>query len=723
MMQAHSAVSESTPAGGEALQNSSCSFRIGCDIGGTFTDLVLLNQSTGEITIGKCLSTRQDPSDGLMAGLHQLQAEVGEYFPLLAQIAHATTLVANTVIERKGARCALLCTKGFRDVLEVRRHVRVTTYELWSDPPEPLVPRHLRLPVNERTLANGTIARAVDPDEIHRIAAILQQEKVESVAIAFLHSYRNSTNERQVKHLLAEILPGVPITTSAAVLPQIKEFERTCTTAVNAYVRPLAQSYLTGLEARLRASGIAAPVHIMLSNGGTASLHTAIEFPIRLIESGPVAGAKAAQHYREICSLGDVLAFDMGGTTAKACLIQAGEIPITEELEVARSQRFTKSSGYPIAVPGAHLIEIGAGGGSIAALNSLGLIQVGPESASSEPGPACYSRGGARPTVTDADLILGYLNSTYFAGGALTLDPELACFAIASDIGEPVQTNVLACAWSIHDVVNETMATAIRMHMAERGGRLDDVTLIAFGGAGPVHAYNLASKLGISRLLVPQRAGVLSAVGLVTSAPAFDIVRSIRVPLSEFARIEVEAEFRTMEADIDRMLREVDPDGGISFVRSADIGYIGQGYQVTVPANELTADTLWHSFSEIYRAKYGYFYDDVPAEVANLRVNGRMRGVDHLVKFAPPRGQQNDGPCGKASRLAYSCASAAMVPFTVYNRTQLTPEASIAGPAIIEEPSSTTIVDAGASLTVDQHGSLVITVSSKSADTPQETPR
>lgn len=718
MMWGHSAVPEPVA---EGVIQGGPTFRVGCDIGGTFTDLVLLNQSTGEIAIGKCLSTHQNPADGLMAGLHQLEAEAGRYFGSLARIAHATTLVANTVIERKGARCALLCTAGFRDVLEVRRHVRVTTYELWSDPPEPLVPRHLRLPVNERSLANGTIVRAVDPDEIRSIAEILRQEEVESVAIAFLHAYCNPANERAAERLLAELLPGVPITTSASVLPQIREFERTCTTVVNAYVRPLVQSYLTGLGARLQASGIGAPVHIMLSNGGTASVQTAIEFPVRLVESGPVAGAKAAQHHREACGLGDVLAFDMGGTTAKACLIQDGEIPVTEELEVARSQRFTKSSGYPIAVPGAHLIEIGAGGGSIASVNTLGLIQVGPESAGSEPGPACYARGGMRPTVTDADLILGYLNSAYFAGGALMLNPDLAHAAIAADIARLVQADVQACAWSIHDVVNETMAAAIRMHMAERGGRLDDVTLIAFGGAGPVHAYNLASKLGISRLLVPECAGVLSAVGLVISAPAYDVVRSARKPLSTFAKTETEAEFRAMEADIERLLRAVDPEHAVSFVRSCDVGYIGQGYQVTVPADELTADALWHRFSETYREKYGYFYDDVPAEVASLRVSGRIDDPGHQLALAAPRAQPGDRSCRKVSRPAYSAASRAMIPFMVYDRAQLAPDASIVGPAIIEEPSSTTIVDVGGTLTVDQHGSLIIAVGSRFAAVSRET--
>ncbi len=707
---------------GTAAPRNSGACRVGCDIGGTFTDLVLLDETTGEIIVGKYLSTHRDPSESLVSGLHALQAEAGDYFRSITRIAHATTLVANTVIERKGARCALLCTKGFRDVLEVRRHVRVTTYELWSDPPAPLVPRHLRLPVDERTLADGTVLRLVQREEIARIAEILKQEKVETVAIAFLHSYRNPSNEIAVQRLLSEFLPGVPVTTSAAVLPQIKEYERTCTTVVNAYVRPMVQNYLTALDERLRKSGIAAPVHIMLSNGGTGSVRTASEFPIRLIESGPVAGAKAAQYYRNLCGLDDVLAFDMGGTTAKACLIHAGEIPITEELEVARSQRFTKSSGYPIAVPGAHLIEIGAGGGSIAGVSPLGLVQVGPESASSEPGPACYGRGGTQPTVTDADLVLGYLNSAYFAGGALLLDTERAERAIRTGLAERLQRDILASAWSIHDVVNETMASAIRMHLAERGGRLDGVTLIAFGGAGPVHAYNLAVKLGIPRLLVPQRAGVLSAVGLVIAPPAHDIVRSLRMPLADFRPGEVEQAYREMESEIERALREAEPEGQVQFVRSADIGYIGQGYQVVIPADELIAEALWRKFSDVYRQKYGYFYDDVPAEVASLRVNGRMSSVQLEISHAHCAGPAA-GKGDTARRSAYSRSAAAMIPFAVYDRALLAPGMAITGPAIVEEASSTTIVDAGGSLVVDQYGSLAITVGSPRNPASQEIAR
>jgi len=692
------------------------SYRVGCDIGGTFTDFVLFNETTGEVIIEKCLSTPKDPSNGLMAGLNKLKDRANDYFEGITQIAHASTLVANAIIERKGARCALLCTKGFRDVLEVRRHVRVTTYELWSDPPEPLVPRFLRLPVDERTYSDGAVAKPVDSDEIKSIAQMLRDEGVESVAIAFLHSYVNPTNERTAQRLLEAHLPGIPITISADVLPQIKEYERTSTTVINAYVRPIVEKYLTNLTSRLERSGISAPMHIMLSNGGVASPHTAQQFPIRLIESGPVAGAKVVQHYRNLCGLEDVLAFDMGGTTAKACLIQNGEIPITNELEVARSQRFTKSSGYPIAVPGAHLIEIGAGGGSIAEVNALGLVQVGPESAASEPGPACYGRGGTRPTVTDADLVLGYLNPGYFAGGSMALERERSEEAIFSHIGEKVRRDLINSAWSIHDVINETMSSAVRMHMTERGGLLDRVSLVAFGGAGPVHAYNLAVKLGIKQLVVPLRAGVLSAAGLIIAPPAYDVVRTFRTNLDSLSQVTIEDAYQAIEAEIEAVLRKVEPSGQISFTRSADIGYIGQGYQVTISTDDLQGkawtNALWEKFADTYRAKYGYFYDDIPTELVNLRVNGTMHGAQFRPRPIAAAGGRIDD-CLKGTRQAYSPTQAEMIQFRVYERERLEPGMIFAGPAIVEEVSSTTVVDAGGTIRVDDHGSLVIAVSNR----------
>ncbi|MBI4182383.1 MAG: hydantoinase/oxoprolinase family protein [Proteobacteria bacterium] len=382
-------------------------YRVGCDIGGTFTDFVLLDETTGEISIDKRLTTPADPSVGMLEGLVGLAKGHPDYVRQTRRVAHATTLVANAVIERKGARTALLCTRGFRDVLELRRHVRVTTYELWTDPPEPLVARPLRLPVSERTYSDGTILKPVDRREIEEVAALLKRESVASVAIAFLHSYVNPHNELECARLLAGLAPGIAITTSASVLPQIKEYERASTTVINAYVKPATRRYLGSLERRLAGAGFSAPLSIMLSNGGVASAETAADFPIRLIESGPVAGAIVGQHYARLLGLSDVLSFDMGGTTAKACLIRDGAMPITDELEVARSKRFTKSSGFPVAAPAVDMIEIGAGGGSIAAVNALGLLQVGPESAGADPGPVCDLGGGTAPTVSDADLVVG----------------------------------------------------------------------------------------------------------------------------------------------------------------------------------------------------------------------------------------------------------------------------------------------------------------------------
>lgn len=689
-------------------------FIVGCDIGGTFTDLVLLDETTGRIFIKKNVATPADPSIGVLEGLRELRQGVYGYVSNTRRIAHATTLVANAVIERKGARCALLCTRGFRDVLEVRRHVRVTTYELWVDPPEPLVPRFLRVPVTERTYSDGQILVKVDPEEVERIAQFLVAEEVESVAIAFLHSYVIPSNEEAVRALLERFAPEIAVSLSSAVLPQIKEFERTCTTVINAYVKPLAQRYLQKLDRELARAGFTAPLHIMLGNGGLASTRIAGEVPVRLIESGPAAGAIVGQHYAQLMGLPEVVSFDMGGTTAKACLIRNGTLPITSELEVARSKRFTKSSGFPVAVPAVHLIEVGAGGGSIASINALGLIQVGPESAGADPGPICYGFRGERPTVTDADLVLGYLDPEYFLGGSMRLDALGAARGITDYLAAPSGRDVLAAAWTVHDVVNEMMAAAIRMHVAERGGNPAQAVLVAFGGAGPVHAYHLAKKLGTNRVVIPLRAGVLSALGLLIAPPAFDIVRTYKVPLDRFDPAAMEAQFREMEADIRRLLQEVEPYGSVPLSRAADISYIGQGYQVTVPIQELSLpsvqkENIWSWFAEVYREKYGYFYDDVPAEIVNLRVSGCVGGAQLSLGPIDAHGP-NPGKARKGERQAFSPQHHQMVLHTVYDRSCLRPGMVLQGAAIIEEPESTTVVEAGGAVEVDPYGSLVIAI-------------
>ena len=469
------------------------SYRLAVDVGGTFTDFALLNEGSGEIHIAKSLTTPDDPSVGVLTGITAFNQAVAGHVESTKRIAHATTLVANAVIERKGALTAILPPAGFRDVLELRRHVRVTTYELWADPPEPLVPRWLRLPVNERVFSDGTILKEVESSHIAEVAKVLRNEGVTSVAVSFLHSYANAENQRKVVELLETLVPNIAVTRSSEVLPQIKEYERTSTTVVNAYVKPLTQRYLTNLERGLVESVYNAPLNIMLSNGGLGSIKTAADFPIRLIESGPVAGAIVGRELATLLGRSEVLSFDMGGTTAKACLIRNQTLPITDELEVARSKRFTKSSGFPVGVPAANMIEIGAGGGSIARVNQMGVVQVGPESAGADPGPICYGHGGLGATVTDADLGLGYLNPDHFAGGSIALDLAEASAGITEQIAGKQGRTLVEAAWTIHDVINETMATAVRMHVTERGGNPDTATMVAFGGAGPVPACNLAS--------------------------------------------------------------------------------------------------------------------------------------------------------------------------------------------------------------------------------------
>jgi N-methylhydantoinase A len=688
-------------------------FRAGCDIGGTFTDFVLLDEDSGAVHVGKRLTTPEDPSVALLAGFAALEAAAPAYPPQTARLAHATTLVANAVIERKGARTALLCTAGFRDVLELRRYVRVTTYELFADPPEPLVTRALRLPVNERVRADGSVLRPVDPAEIAEIAGRLAEEGVGSVAICFLHAFTNPANEREAARLLAGHLPDLPVSLSSDVLPQIKEFERSSTTVVNAYVKPLTRRYLRRVSAGVREAGFAAPLQIMLSNGGIGSAETAGEFPVRLIESGPVAGAIVARHFGALLGLSEVLSFDMGGTTAKACLIRDGLLPLTDELEVARSRRFTKSSGFPVATPAVNMIEIGAGGGSIAAIGPLGIVQVGPESAGAAPGPVCYGLGGRVPTVTDADLVLGYLDPQRFAGGTMRLDTAAAEAAIARVIGGPLGVDPVAAAWTVHDVVNETMAAAVRMHVTERGGDPSRPVLVAFGGAGPVHVGHLAAKLGIRNVLVPLRAGVLSALGLLLSPAAFDLKRTRKQPLDRLDPAALRADIAAMHGIIAERLAAAAPGAEPRFVVTLEIGYVGQGYQVPVPVaaeepERLAPASLLAAFAAVYRAKYGYYYDDVPAELVNILVVGEAGEAPDIIAALPEAPDVPAIPRGR--RRAWSPRRRELIEFAVFDRDALAPGMTLAGPALIEESSATTVVDCEAAVRVDRFGSLSITL-------------
>jgi N-methylhydantoinase A len=686
-------------------------FRVGCDIGGTFTDFALIETASGDIRTAKRLTAPDDPSRAMLAGLSELARVMPGSAGAAERLAHATTLVANAVIERKGARTALLCTAGFRDVLELRRYVRVTTYEMFADPPTPLVPRRLRLPVDERTRADGSVLRPVDPEEIRRIAATLQAENIESVAICFLHAFTNPANERAAGELLRQLLPGVAISLSSDVLPQIKEYERSSTTVINAYVKPLTVGYLGRLEQGLAREGFAAPLQIMLSNGGIGSSQTAASFPVRLVESGPVAGAVVAQRFARMLALPEVLAYDMGGTTAKACLIRDSVLPLTDEVEVARSRRFTNSSGFPVAVPAVSMIEIGAGGGSIARVNALGIVQVGPDSAGAAPGPACYGLGGAEPTVSDADLMLGYLDPDRFAGGTMRLDRAAAEQTIATKIAKPIGLATAAAAWTIHDVVNESMAAAVRIHVSERGGDPSRPVLVAFGGAGPVHVCNLAAKLRIGRILVPLRAGVLSALGLILAPAAYDIARTWKVPLKGADFRALADEVAAIRRKIAARLAEVEVSAP-TFEVTLGLGYVGQSYHVPVSVDAtrlatLTSDQLLADFAAAYRGKYGHYYDDVPVELVNVHVTGVAGADSHGLPEVAADGADAAAAL-RGTREAYSAVQRDFATFAVYQRDLLRPGMMFDGLALIEEDAATTVVDAGARVTVDRYGSLDI---------------
>src|SRR5689334_6242025 len=470
---------------------SNPSLRVGVDIGGTFTDLILIDDSSGELTVGKVLTTPADPSravaDVISEALQRANAEPAA----VEHVIHGTTLVTNAVIERKGARTALLTTKGFRDAYEIAREHRYDLYDLFLEMPQPLVPRYLRLEVDERVYADGSIARAPDQDAVARLVAELRDKDIEAVAICFMHSYANPAHEQLVGAIVGEIAPGMRVSLSSDVVPEIREYERTSTTVVNVYVQELVETYLNELVQRLKRLGIEGELLLMLSSGGISTVETATRFPLRLLESGPAGGALASAYFGRLAGENDLLAFDMGGTTAKLCVIEDGKPLTSTEFEVDRKYRFKAGSGLPVKTPVVELIEIGAGGGSIARVDSLGLLKVGPDSAGADPGPACYGRGGRQPTVTDADLLLGYLDPGFFLGGRLQLDRPAAEAAIGSKIAEPLGMSSVRAAWGIHQLVNEGMASAARVHAIERGKDPRGLPLFAFGGAGPGHGFGV----------------------------------------------------------------------------------------------------------------------------------------------------------------------------------------------------------------------------------------
>lgn len=694
--------------------------RIGVDIGGTFTDLILVSDSGGVFEIAKVLTTPEDPADAVIDGVAGLLGAAGLPARDVAQVVHGTTLLTNALIERKGARTALITTRGFRDALEIAREHRYDMYDLFIARPAPLVPRYLRYELRERVLEDGTVAEPLDLEEARRLMETLRREHIEAVAVCFLHSYRAPAHERAVGDLLRTDAPQLTCALSHEIVPEIREYERTSTTVANVYIQGLAAQYLARLDERLKAMDVRGPLFVMQSTGGICSVETASRLPIRVVESGPAAGALGAAHHGKLAGRPDLVSFDMGGTTAKACLIEGGEPLTAPEFEVARVYRFTRGSGLPIKVPAIEMIEIGAGGGSLARVTRLGLLTVGPDSAGADPGPACYGRGGAEPTVTDADLLLGYLDPEFFLGGRLRLDREAARRAIEERVAGPLGLDPVQAAWGIHQVVNENMASAVRVHAVERGKDIRRFPLFAFGGAGPVHAHRVARILRCPTVVCPLGAGVASAMGFLVAPLVFDFVRSAHGALEAMDWSAVRAAMAEMEEEGRRLLYATVRADEIGFRRWADMRYRGQGYEVRVPLPDAplapgAEAVLRDAFERTYAAIYGHIAPDVPVDLVSWRVAAHgprpslslTQATGSAATVGTSAGDGGEGAL-KTRRSVYLPERNGFAEVPVYNRYRLAAGDAFAGPAIVEERESTVVVGPNARVRMDAWRNLVI---------------
>jgi N-methylhydantoinase A len=685
-------------------------YRVGIDIGGTFTDMLLVGED-GTAVVGKTLTTAGDPSlaveNALGPALKNGAVKTSERGTLI----HGTTLVTNALIERKGALTALLTTAGFRDAVEIGREHRYELYDLNLELPKPLVPRHLRFDVPERVAADGSVMQALDENFVRRLVTELRDKGIQAIGVCYLNSFRNPSHERRTAEIIAEVAPEVRVSLSSEVVAEIREFQRTSTTLVNVYVQKRVSDYLAQLQARLDKIGFVGSFFVMLSSGGIATRETSSRFPVRLLESGPAAGALAAAQAGILAGHRDLLSFDMGGTTAKLCVIDDGQPLKTHEFEVDRVYRFRKGSGLPVRIPVIDMIEIGAGGGSIARVDSLGLLKVGPDSSGAVPGPVCYRQGGTDPTVTDADLVLGYLDRNYFLGGKMKLDLDGARKAL-DRLGAKLSMTAEQVAWGIHQIVNENMANAARAHLGERGKDPRRMPVYAFGGAGPVHGYRIAEILRLPALISPFGAGVGSTFGLLAAPLAFDFVRSA---YSRFDQIDWQFANGLLDEMAEEGRRILVSSGlaanAINYQRTADMRYVGQGHEVsvTLPNGLLGPEHLTPiaiAFEDTYRGLYGRKGPDVPLEVINWRVVAS--GPQPAMNFKLSRETSNYTDARKGSRSAYFPEHGRYVDTVVYDRYAFTPEMKFDGPAIVEERESTLIVGVGGRARVDERLNVIV---------------
>jgi N-methylhydantoinase A len=686
------------------------SVRLGVDIGGTFTDVVL--EKDGASFSTKVLTTYIAPENAIIDGMGQVCAKAGVTPAQIDQIIHGTTLATNALIERRGAKTAFITTTGFRDVIEMRTESRFEQYDLNLTLPEPLLARQMRYTVTERVDAKGNILIPLDRAEVEDVVAMIKTAGYESVAVGLLHSYLNDTHEKMVRDVLAEMMPEAMISISSEVSPQMREYERFNTVVANAYIKPLMKSYLGRLKGRLRDEGADCPIFLMHSGGGIISLESAADFPVRLVESGPAGGAVFAANIAARYGLDKVLSFDMGGTTAKICLIKNQTPKTSRVFEVARTYRFKKGSGMPISIPVIDMVEIGAGGGSLAHVDAMRQIRVGPESAGSEPGPACYGRGGERPAVTDADLILGKLDPDNFAGGSIKLAKVDSNKALLTVLGVPLDMDAETAAFGLAEVVDENMANAARVHAVENGEDLSEYTMIAFGGAAPLHAGRLCEKLGVARLLVPTGAGVGSAIGFLRAPFSFEANRSVYMRLSHFDGDVIKSLLSDLQSEATSFVRTCDATSDIISAFKVYMRYAGQGWEIPVALTEAQAmnpdaATFQRLFEEDYTKLFGRTVTGMDIEITVWSVNATTppEKVARVVEATA-------GEAAKAvsNRALFDAGLGHALPADVINRDTMTTGQTVQGPAIITEDETTIIVPSTRRAIAHPDGSIELTL-------------
>jgi len=680
--------------------------RLGVDIGGTFTDFALFDESTRMLATHKQLTTPSDPSDCVLEGIDRLLTREGRTVSELRAVIHGTTLITNAVIERKGARTGMLVTEGFRDILDVGMESRYDLFDLRIEFSDPVVPRGLRVGIPERMRHDGEPELALDEHAVREaVRRLVEDDQIESLAICFLHAYVNPAHEQQALSLVRELYPTLPVCSSADIAPVMREFERWSTTTVNAYTQPLAVSYLGRIEQELASRGFEGAFLIMTSSGGALTSAQAQRWPVRLIESGPAAGALMAASVGEQAGYPDILSFDMGGTTAKGAVVRDAKPMKRYRLEVARAHEFRAGSGVPLRIPVIDMIEIGAGGGSLAAVDERGLLAVGPRSAGAAPGPACYGQGGEQATLTDANTLLGYLVPTRFLGGEMPLDVGKASTAIESHVAAPLGVDAARAAWGIHEVINEDVARAFRMHGSETGFDYRNCTMVAFGGSGPVHAVRVARNLGIPRVIFPPAAGVMSAVGLLVAPLAVELMRSERTRLDALSDPGIESRFAPLIEQATGFLEAAGvARGDVVIERRMDMRYAGQGYEV-----EVTLPPLGDEGSTVallparFRARYAEVFSDVtldqPLEIVNWKVEATAPQPEVGAEFG--LGFHRPGEAIIGTHPVYQPESGTVLDCPIIDRYTLGPGAVVEGPALLQERESTCVIGEGETLRID----------------------